>query len=93
MSKELSDIEVSAWKIQFNNIFSLGRGMIEKSICARLLNKDPSKNFSPELKQIFLKTLEEFILENNSHNLQDILDQHTLDILGEELNQCDLTSG
>ena len=88
MSKELSDIEVSAWKIQFYRLFSLGKKMVEKSINARFSNDNPSKNYSPELKKIFWDTLSEFIKEDPSCNLQEILDKHS-PVLGEEANNSD----
>ncbi|MEM6339221.1 MAG: hypothetical protein AAF673_04790 [Pseudomonadota bacterium] len=92
MSKKLDEIQVLAWKIQFYNLFSYGEEMFEKCINARFLNKDPSKNYSPELQKIFRDTLGEFIEEYPNCNLQEILDNQ-IDILGEELNQCDLISG
>ena len=91
MSKELDNTQVSAWKIQFYNLFSRGKEMVEKSINTRFFNDNPSKNYSPELKKIFLDTLDEFIKEDPSCNLQEILDKHS-SILGEEANNSDFIS-
>lgn len=91
MSKKLDSINVSAWKMQFYSLFSRGKEMVEKSINTRFFNDNPSKNYSPELKQLFLNTLGEFIEKDPSCNLQAILDEHS-SILGEEANHSDLIS-
>ncbi len=81
--KELSITEIAAWKLQFIRLFSSGKEMVEKSLNARFFNKNPQKNFTPELQIIFWDTLKEFIGENSDCNLEEILNMHNGVILGE----------
>ena len=92
MSKNPRDINVPAWKMQFYKLFFLGRETVEKSINTRLFNNDPSKNYPPELEKLFWNTLSEFITEYPSCNLQVILDEQNMILLGEEANNSDFTS-
>ena len=84
MSKKvLSITEITAWKIQFFRLFSSGKEMVEKSLNTRFFNKNPQKNFTPELQIIFWDTLKEFIGENSDCNLEEIFNIHSELILGE----------
>lgn len=81
--KELSITEITAWKLQFFKLFSSGKEMVEKSLNTRFFNKNPQKNFTPELQIIFWNTLKEFIEENSDSNLEEILNINNKVILGE----------
>lgn len=79
MSKEeLSSTEVIAWKLQFYNLFSMGQDMVVKCLQARFLNTDPSKNFTPKLKQIFWETLDEYNVEHPDCKLNIMQDDSNI---------------
>ena len=81
--KELSITEITAWKIQFFRLFSSGKEMVEKSLNTRFFNKNPQKNFTPELQIIFWDTLKEFIGENSDCNLNEMLNVNSEIMLGD----------
>lgn len=83
MSKEeLSSTEVIAWKLQFYNLFSMGQDMVVKCLQARFNNTNPSENYTPILKEIFWKTLDEYIKNHPDCKLDNIQDDHA-NIIGD----------
>lgn len=81
--KELTSAEITAWKLQFISLFSSGKEMVERSLQARFFNKNPQKNFTPEIQLIFWDTLKEFIGENSNCNLDEILNAYSEVMIGE----------
>lgn len=81
--KELTSAEITAWKLQFISLFSSGREMVERSLNARFFNKNPQKNFTPEIQLIFWDTLKEFIGENSDCNLNEMLNVNSEIMLGD----------
>ena len=94
MSKKgLTSAEITAWKLQFISLFSSGKEMVEKSLNARFFNKNPQKNFTPEIQIIFWYTLKEFIGENSDCNLNEMLNAHSEIMLGDtdQIASIDIT--
>lgn len=90
--KELTSAETIAWKLQFISLFTSGKEMVERSLQARFFNKNPQKNFTPEIQIIFWNTLKEFILENSDSYLEEIFNCYSESILGETEQNINIDS-